>query len=411
MSSSSTNDHDSPLAASQPQREQVDEGEMKSSSSEEANLGVEVPATNETSLFEKFSYSSFFMGQNFNFFFVSAFYQLFLLQRDVSPELISLIVLFPKIWDAINDPLVGILVDKIKLKSGKYLPWIRLAVILIPISTLFMYLMPISIPTWSKVLWAMAAFILWSTSITSNHKERQIIQTYARLFANIGIGGAMMAIPFLYPTIGWEWTSVIVSVATLLFTLLICFFCKERKQGESEEAPSFKAIFSQLLMNKYLLIYDISLFCLFVLNTSTSAGPIFAQYIWNAPQLGTLLSASSLLPPIFLAPLIPLLLKKFDKFWLHLCSLLLASILNVIIFFLDYYNKVLIIILFFIKGIIYAPVSVLIFQFTPDCVEYDMFKNDIRAEGASFSLQTFTADVCQAIGSALMMLVIGKVCF
>ena len=61
---------------------------------------------------------------------------------QLAPMFVLLLMLLALVWDAINDPLMGIIVDKSNLKSGKMIPFIRFALIPIAIVTILMYLSP-----------------------------------------------------------------------------------------------------------------------------------------------------------------------------------------------------------------------------------------------------------------------------
>ena len=71
----------------------------------------------------------------------------------ISAITVGVIFMVAKVWDAVNDPLFGILVDKVNLRSGKYIPWLRAAAILVPLSTVFLFAVPNSVPTAVQVIW------------------------------------------------------------------------------------------------------------------------------------------------------------------------------------------------------------------------------------------------------------------
>lgn len=394
--------------------------------SSEFNDIDEAPKTGGVMSFcEKLSYSIFFSGQNIIYFLVAAFFQVSLLKINISAEMISLILLLPKIYDAINDPLVGIMVDKMKFKSGKYLPWIRFGAIAVPATTVLMFVIPDSLPSWAKILWAFVTFFIWSTvysiadtpafaittSTTSDNLERASIQSYARLFANVGIASSMLIVPLLYGNIGFTLTSIIMCVPSFLLMLPICCNVKERLESQDDNPPSLKEIFLQLKQNKFILIAMGSIFCNFLFNTFNTCSAMFCQYVWGNEMLATLLSGASLLPSVFVAPLVECFLKKFDKVTIFNCSIIGSAVFGLIFIFIDKMNKVPIIILMFLRGIVMAPFTILLFQFTPDCVEYGTYVTGVRAEGASFSVQTFMVNAVSAIASALVMFIIGKLGF
>ena len=80
-----------------------------------------------TKLGERVSYWSYFVGQNIFYNVVTTFMATYLMMNGIDLGKIAVVTLIVKIWDAVNDPLFGIIFDKIKFKNGqKCLPWLRL---------------------------------------------------------------------------------------------------------------------------------------------------------------------------------------------------------------------------------------------------------------------------------------------
>ena len=70
------------------------------------------------------------------------------------------------IWDAINDPIFGMIMDKVNFKKGKFLPWLQISVIAIPVATILLFTIPTGIPMMAKIIWATLAYMLWDTAYT-----------------------------------------------------------------------------------------------------------------------------------------------------------------------------------------------------------------------------------------------------
>ena len=127
---------------------------------------------------ERLSYYSYFAGQNM-------IYTLF------------------KIWDAVNDTLFGVIFDSIKFKSGKkYLPWIRVSTVLIPLATILTFIIPSDSSERMKLMWFAVAYILWDTaytlcdvpifgvltSMSQSVDERNTIQSIKSIATYAGVG-------------------------------------------------------------------------------------------------------------------------------------------------------------------------------------------------------------------------------
>ena len=76
---------------------------------------------------ERFSYYTFFFGQNAVYNLVSTLLTTYLLLLGLNAEKSAAVILAVKLWDAFNDVIFGVIFDKVKFKSGlKYIPWIKI---------------------------------------------------------------------------------------------------------------------------------------------------------------------------------------------------------------------------------------------------------------------------------------------
>ena len=74
---------------------------------------------------EKISYGLYFMGQNV-FYGLVGYMTTYFTDIGITAALVAIVALITKVWDAINDPLIGALVDSHKnTGKGKFIPWIK----------------------------------------------------------------------------------------------------------------------------------------------------------------------------------------------------------------------------------------------------------------------------------------------
>lgn len=369
---------------------------------------------------ERVSYYTYFIGQNILYILVTGFIALFLMNRGIEETAIAGILLAPKIWDAVNDPLFGIIVDKAHMKGGRFLPWLRISWILIPVCTVFIFAMPASLSYSAKVIWAFIGYVLWSMSYTvcdapifalstamSNHvEERTTILSMGRLFATITCVVMTLLIEEVYISIGWLWLSVILSAASMLTMLPILILGKERAQTEASKPATVKDMFRLIGKNRYLLAYIIAFF----LVTSTMSVeiliPIFAQYILGSNSAGTVLLGICILPMIVIAAITPALSKKTDKMTLFILSIGFYALSSILQFFTDYNNEILLYVTTFLRAIGYGGYSILIYMFIPNIMEYGHFITGERQEGVYFALQTFMTKLTGAIVSSSTMIIL-----
>ena len=125
---------------------------MKSTKQGDANLQKK----------ERISYWMFFLGQNIFYGLVAINMQTFFSDVGITATSIAVIMLFTKVWD----PILGVIIDKVHFKSGRFLPWLRISFPLITVSSVFFFLLPGHGTATVKVIWATAAYVAWSMSYT-----------------------------------------------------------------------------------------------------------------------------------------------------------------------------------------------------------------------------------------------------
>jgi len=174
--------------------------------------------TFQTSKAERFTYGMYFFGQNLFYILVLNFLQVFLTDRGITAAAVATVFLFAKIWDSVNDPIFGVIIDRSKPKSGKFLPWVRVSIIPIGITTILIFAMPASLSLGIKIAWSAIAYVLWdlaytlcdapvfalTVAMTENIQERTVLLSTGRVGGMLGALIIGLGIPLLYPKIGWR---------------------------------------------------------------------------------------------------------------------------------------------------------------------------------------------------------------
>ena len=172
---------------------------------------------------ERVSYGMYAFGAILSYYVIMSFLQLFMTDLGIPAAMVGLIFIFAKVWDAINDPVFGVMVDKVNLKGGKYKPWLRIAGLTIPVTTILLFIIPSGASIQVKVIWSAVAYVLWDTAytmydvpmnaivtaMTENQEERN--KLYSLNSFCVYLGGILVAVlvPMLYPAIGWPLTILI----------------------------------------------------------------------------------------------------------------------------------------------------------------------------------------------------------
>ncbi|GHT63062.1 sodium:galactoside symporter [Spirochaetia bacterium] len=370
-----------------------------------------------TSVGEKASYGLYFVGQNIFYFLIVMFLVPFFTDVGIPAITVAGLALVVKVWDAVNDPIFGGIVDKVKFKKGKFLPWLRISLIFIPLSTVAIFAIPTGISISLKVAWAAIAYILWDTSyticdvpvygivttMTDRLHERTTLMAIARIAAGVGSLAVTVTVPMIRSLIG-GWLPLVATLSgiALLTMCPLCFKAKERIEVRNRsEDISVKDMFRFLKGNKYMLIY----WTAFILARTFDVGYVlnmyFARYNLGDEKLLGTISMITALPSLIAAVLVPFICKRVDKFKLFFWSTLGSIVFAVASYFAGYGSFTVVVIFAALRGIPYGLLGVLMFMFTPDCVEYGTYKTGVPASGIAFSLQTFSQKLLAALSAAV----------
>ena len=379
----------------------------------------------QTKPIERFSYTLYFFGQLFFFMLISNFLQLYMTDSGISAMVVGGIFIVAKAWDAVNDPLFGVIIDKAKLKSGKYIPWVRISSFLIPAATILLFSIPANVSPQIKAIWVTVAYMLWdtsyticdapifalATSMTDHLKERDWLFLVSRFFSFLGGVLVVILVPMLYPNIGWTLTVVLISALALLTMLPIGYTAKERCFLADESNPKIRDLFRYLWKNKPLLIFSTTLIIASISNTGTVVANYVAIYcLGNADWISILALAMSV-PMLISIFAVQQLIKKVDKFVVYLVCNILNLLIGFLMYFMGYENTTLLLINTAVRSIFYSACTVLVVMFVADCAEYGHYVTGERAQGMAFSVQTFTAKITIALSGAIGMFVLGAAGF
>lgn len=374
---------------------------------------------------ERLSYYSYFAGQNMIYTLFNVCLTTYLLFLGIDPMKSATVMLIVKVWDAVNDTLFGVIFDSIKFRSGKkYLPWIRVSTMLIPIATILTFVIPSGSSQTVKLVWFAVAYMLWDTaytlcdvpifgiltSMSQSVDERNSIQSLKSIatYAGVGITSTLSTV-LISEKVGMNYSmiTVIISIMAFAFMLPASFKLKERFHAEAEETFTIKRMFSYLFKNKYLLIYYLGLFFYSSLSIGNAFTLYVSYYLFNSALFSLVVGAVGTVPQLLIALLLPKIIRRFDKMKVNRICLLLYVILSVLTWVIGYGNIVLYIIMFTIRSIPLAVVALEMFIFTPDCAEYGYFKSGTEAKGITFAVQTFMAKLTGSISGSLGMFLLG----
>lgn len=375
---------------------------------------------------ERLSFGLAGLGQNMVYNYTTAYIMVF--YTDVVkllPAAVGTLMLVARVFDAINDPIMGTIIDKTHTKKGKLIPYLKVIPVPMAVFTLLVFFVPDMSYT-IRLVYAYVSFILWdlmytvsdvpywglSVAITSDPNERLKLISLARILCNIGLAVSIVIPPLMISYFGggsfaYFITAVVMALSGSLLFSLVGFNAKERTTLDKQEAAPIRVLFK----NKPLMMLQLSRFLQAFRMVIATAGLYFAKYNMNDEAAFSILGGLLIAAMILAMLITPMLKKVFSKKQLYNYSLLLGFISHLLMFILGFENMMINYILLFISGLSLGLNDVITYTLVGDCVDYCEYQTGIRTEGLSFSLHTFTTKLQSAFGLFWIGIILTQVGF
>ena len=222
---------------------------------------------------------------------LSASYVLYYFQDllGVNAVAMGIILMAARVFDAFNDPIMGVVVAKTRTRWGRFRPWLLIGTITNAVVLFVMFAAPPKLDAAGLTAYAAVTYILWGVTytmmdipywsmipaFTEGGRERENLTTLARTCA--GVGSAiitivtMMLVPVLggifagqsagakmIEIVGFKYFSLIVAVIFVIFTALTCLNIKEKSTAEMETV-SVGQMFRALLQNDQAMTVTVAI--------------------------------------------------------------------------------------------------------------------------------------------------------
>lgn len=385
---------------------------------------------------DKIGYAFGDMGCNFSFQLVSSYMYLFYTQCiGLSAKHWAWIIVVSKVWDAVNDVIIGSMVDRTHIgKKSKFMPWISIGSIGLVVFSIMIFTPVSSFSNAGKILWCLLSYCLWSVAytminvpygslhsvITDNPKQRTTLSTFR------SIGAALPAVlVMILPKIVYKdnilssdrlfIVSVIFSVAAFFTFFALRKMVTERvvRQDKTEKA-SYISTIKSFFSNRAMVGITISTVAVVIFyNSSMSVNNLVFQFYFNDAEKSTLAMIASYIPLVAFMPFASNISAKIGKKKLLTISGLVSVIAGVIMLFLPITPDMKGIIIYVI-GLMFVNTGCCVFQIivwamVADCIEDSYRKKGIREEGSLYAIYSFFRKLSQGIGSAVVALALSSV--
>ena len=383
---------------------------------------------NKLSFREKYSYGIGALGKDLAYAIVSSYLMIYFTDAiGLNPAFVGVLFLVARMWDAFNDPMMGMVVDNTRSKWGKFRPWILIGTVVNAAVVVFLFKKPnlegnalYVYYSVMYILWGMTYTIMdipyWSMipSLSSDKEEREKISVIPRIFASsawllmgafglslidkLGNGNEIK---------GYELLAIGVAVIFVIATLITVFNFKEQVEVKNNtEKVNFRQTLNIIRKNDQLVVFiGIVLFMNLIMQIIGGVSLYYFKYVIGNDKLNQVFYAFSGLAEIGGLMLFPILTKKIGRqnvFKLASILPILGCSMLLIFGIISPKNAAFIaisgVVLKLGTGMLLGATTVML----ADVVDYGQFKLGTRNESIVFSVQTLLVKTASAVSGWLV---------
>lgn len=395
---------------------------------------------------EKISFYAGLSGQNLVYSFIGAsFFTYFMTDIAMFPAaIVSVLLIVMKVWDGVNDPLIGAMVDRHHFKNGEKLrPFLRYTPLPVGVVTVLLFIVFSTDEDllWLRVSYFVIMYIAWdivytlqdvamwgiTAMVSPDGNERDSFVKWARTVGSVVYGVFSMGIPMVLEMIA-KATGSSMALMTVVFVVIFglggamlsyrASYAQERIRVNTQvQQSSLRDCFALLFKNKMLLLVTLSN----LLGAFGFGGQLvtyFFKYKIPADFLGansiigalglTTIYAAITGAPGFIGMLFADKMKKIFKSYVGaLIFMQSCNIVVRVIAFLIGYNGIGLWIGLALIGIGCIPLGASSIAQTSifcDSIDYMEWKTGQRMEGVAFSMQTFFTKISSGVTAGLATL-------
>lgn len=370
----------------------------------------------------------------------------------LTPLFVLLLMLFARIWDAVNDPIMGYIVDKRNPKSGKMKPYLIYTPIPIAILTVLLFYAP-NLSGTQLMIYAAVTYVMWGmiytasdvpfwslpNVMTPNPDERGDIISKARTANGVGSAVPMaifMILGFILPRFNLAGTELektkymtIALICAVFGNLLFIRVYFKTKERVNIPVPPKKAKGDpsalKLILNCKPLILTAVMGILSSARYMYQAGAVhvarYSFYIGKdltglpaAEKEAALQSNISLVSTVFSVAtaigmfgamlIMPLLFKKFNYKQIIIATSLIGFASSLIMWFIGYEHFWACVPFLVLSCIPCGAINICAFAMVGDCLDYMEWSTGKRLTGMGSAIQSFVTKLGNAISTSFIVL-------
>lgn len=409
-------------------------------------------------MLDKIAYAMGDFGCNMSFSLKGTVQTFWLVYMMLETGLLSILLLLVQIWDAINDPIIGSMIDADRrhYKHGKFKTYIFVGAVGLVVAGALVFIPAPDAATWIKALLFIAGYVVWDACyttanvpygsmlslVTEDAGERAQLSTWRSVGSMVGNMAPMMILPMLIwhkevdaagnpvinPETGVQVETLMgerVFLAALIMGVLgfvaFMFMLKtitirvDENSVKTNDTEKFNVIkaFGNFLKNRAAMGATVAAMAMFLgMNSAATANTImFATYFGQASMSG-IVQLIGFLPMFIFMPFIKKLVNKYGKKEAAAAGAAVSLIGGVLMFIFPLVASKTIALVIYVLALaifgigmgIYTCVS---WAFMADAIDYNEWKTGKREEGTVYSLHSFFRKLAQGVGPSIVLLLMG----
>lgn len=391
---------------------------------------------------DKIGYALGDFACNLSFTLISTYMMLYYMQyMHVKETDWAWIIIVGKLWDAINDPIIGGLTDRVKIGKSKYKSWISIGSIGLVIFTTVIFL-PVPEASYTvRILLCLLSYMVWSvfytmvnvpygslhSAISDDPNHRSTLST----FRSVGAGVSMIII-MLLPSVVYDsnenlkgemfvWLALGFSVVAF-FSLIGVNKLTTERVNTSQPIEKKKQNYFQVLLafakNRPIWALTIASMAQAICFVgANSMNQIVFQSFFRNTDILTVVTIVSYVPMVVVMFVLSKLVARFGKrnCVIVSCAISLIGAIGMLVFpfkytqagaSVDVVSIIVWTVLLMIANVGNGLFGVIVWAMVVDCIDYQNIKTGQRDEGSIYSLYSFFRKLAQGIGSSLVAMVL-----
>lgn len=358
----------------------------------------------------------------------------------------SKIRLFCGIFDAINDPVMGIIVDKTRTKDGQMRPYIKWAPIFVSIVMIMFFIGSSNMPGWVNIAYATFLFVMLDVtytafdipmgalafSITPSGVERtklfgvsSITRSVVGALPQVFIAAGGLLPYFKDHTAKAYLTSAIISAIGIFFLTRLTYKNTQERIEHKEDAPSVKDCFKMLFKNRPLFMLFLGNIFFVLCKIPEQVSYYFVYDLMSNGKYNVFIDVVKFPGFLFAGLLVPKIIEKLGrkadskKFYQICCvTAIILHVLFAVVCYNGLMNKAegtsvslfvgIMVVLF--TGLTAIPLefkNLIQKEMEAETVDYIEWKTGTRVEGIMLSIMSFTGKIENTFSSSIGLAILG----